>query len=241
MQHFVIRTDHEAIKSTIEQKITTSLQQKWVSKLLRFDYSVLNKKGGENLVVDALSWIHEDDKECAVVTVLQPLWKKEMVDSIEGDNEAREWIAKVTVAGGSLEGYSFEGGILKKNDKYYVGSRGQLRERICETIHCIMKRDHLGIAGSIKRAESLFYWPGLRKDITTFFKECDVCQRNKLEHVPSPGILQPIQIPDKAWEVISMDFIEGFPKSVGKDSILLVVDKLTKYCHLIPLTHPFSA
>ena len=38
-----------------------------------------------------------------------------------------------------------------------------------------------------------------------------------------------------------MDFIEGLPKSKGKDTILVVVDKLTKYCRLITLTHPYSA
>lgn len=154
---------------------------------------------------------------------------------------AEEWIAKITVAGTEVEGYSLKQGILRKEGKYYVGSQGQLREKICEAIHCSMEGGHSGIAASIKRAESLFYWPGIRREITTFVKECDVCQRNKSEHVPSPGLLQPISIPEKAWEVISMDFIEGLPKSVGKDSILVVVDKLTKYCHLIPLTHPFSA
>lgn len=72
-QHFVIKTDHEAIKYIIEQKITTSLQQKWVSKLLGFDYSVVYKKGSENLAADALSRFHEEDKGCAAITVLQPL------------------------------------------------------------------------------------------------------------------------------------------------------------------------
>lgn len=81
----------------------------------------------------------------------------------------------------------------------------------------------------------------MKFDITAYIKECKICQRNKPEHVHSPGLLQPIDIPDQAWEVISMDFIEGLPKSKGKNVILVVVDKLTRYCHLLALSHPYSA
>lgn len=42
---FIIMTDHEAIKHIMEQKLTTSLQQKWVSKLLGYDYVITHKKG----------------------------------------------------------------------------------------------------------------------------------------------------------------------------------------------------
>lgn len=42
---------------------------------------------------------------------------------------------------------------------------------------------------------------------------CDICQRNKVENVTSPGLLQPLPIPDQVWADISMDFVEGVPKS----------------------------
>lgn len=81
----------------------------------------------------------------------------------------------------------------------------------------------------------------MRNDITKVVRECETCHRNKSEHVPSPGLLKPIPVPENAWETISMDFIEGLPISKGRDTILVVVDILTKYCNLITLTHPFSA
>ena len=48
-------------------------------------------------------------------------------------------------------------------------------------------------------------------------------------------------VPPEAWHTVSMDFIEGLPMSGKFDTILVVVDKLTKYGHFIPLKHPFTA
>lgn len=64
---------------------------------------------------------------------------------------------------------------------------------------------------------------------------------NKVDHIHPLGLLQPIAIPDGACEAISLDFVEGLPRSHGKDTILVVVDRFTKYCHLIALSHPYTA
>ena len=66
------------------------------------------------------------------------------------------------------------------------------------------------------------------------------CQHNKSENVASLEVLQPLSIPKSIFSNISMDFIEGLPRSSGKDVIMVIVDHLTKYGHFIALTHPFT-
>src|SRR4051812_2088832 len=90
------------------------------------------------------------------------------------------------------------------------------------------------------RVKQLFSWPNLKLDVENFVKQCSVCQQAKHEHCKKPGLLQPLPVPDGPWQSISMDFVEGLPKSDGYSTILVVVDRFSKVAHFLPLKHPFS-
>lgn len=76
----------------------------------------------------------------------------------------------------------------------------------------------------------------MKGEITKYVAECDVCWRVKAIHQNSAGLLQPLSIPQWKWEDITMDFIVGLPNtSKGYDSILVIVDRLTKTAHFIPV------
>lgn len=64
---------------------------------------------------------------------------------------------------------------------------------------------------------------------------------NKGDNAASLGLLQPLEVPDQAWSHISMAFIEGLPKSEGKDTIMVIVERFTKYSHFLALVIPFTA
>jgi hypothetical protein len=81
----------------------------------------------------------------------------------------------------------------------------------------------------------------MRNDIKKFVQECRVCQENKHETVLSAGLLHPLPIPSRVWSDISLDFIEGLLVSQGFSIIMVVIDRLTKYGHFLPLAHPYSA
>jgi hypothetical protein len=81
----------------------------------------------------------------------------------------------------------------------------------------------------------------MKQTVHKFIQQCQTCQQAKSEHIKLPGLLQPLPIPTRAWQIVSLDFVEGLPKSDQYNAILVVVDKFSKYGHFIPLHHPFTA
>jgi hypothetical protein len=100
---------------------------------------------------------------------------------------------------------------------------------------------HSGIPATVKHLQQLFGWPGLKKHVDQFVRSCPTCQQAKVECVKYPGLLQPLETPIAAWQVISLDFVEGLPQSHGFDCVMVVVDLSSKYSHFIGLKHPFTA
>jgi hypothetical protein len=81
----------------------------------------------------------------------------------------------------------------------------------------------------------------MKRHIEDWIRQCQVCQQAKHEHNAPASLLQPLPVPDRPWATVTVDFIEGLPKSDGCEVILVVVDRLTKYAHFLPLRHPFTA
>jgi hypothetical protein len=80
----------------------------------------------------------------------------------------------------------------------------------------------------------------MNKYVVDYISRCMEFQRVKVEHTNPIGFLQPLPILDKKWEVVTIDFITKFPRKTRQhDSIMVVVDKLTKGSHFIPvkMTH----
>ncbi|XP_027169389.1 uncharacterized protein LOC113769107 [Coffea eugenioides] len=89
--------------------------------------------------------------------------------------------------------------------------------------------------------KELYWWDGLKKDVAKFVRKCLICQQVKAEHQKSSGLLQPLEIPEWKWEHIAMDFVTGLPRSQkGFDAVWVIVDRLTKSAHFLPVSISFS-
>ena len=100
---------------------------------------------------------------------------------------------------------------------------------------------HFGMTVTYRRLKQLFAWHGMKLVVQSFVAACVVCQQAKPDCSELPSLLQSLPVPDSAWSVISMDFIEGLPSSQGYNCILVVVDLFSKYAYFLPLKHPFTA
>lgn len=100
---------------------------------------------------------------------------------------------------------------------------------------------HEGETKTYLRMAKDWYWHGMRRAVADFVKRCCTCKQYKSSQQCPAGLLQQLSIPTRIWKDISMDFIEGLPLSKGINSILVVVDRLSKYSHFLGLKHPFNA
>jgi len=235
----IIRTDQQSLRYIHDQKIVEGIQHKLLVKLLGYNYKIEYKKGKDNKAADALSRaIHSSD--IMAISCIIPKWVEEVNATYLQDQYCLVMLAKLNVDPHAVPNFSLENGIIRKNGKILIGSSGNLRTQLLDNFHKTALGGHSGERATYQRLKLIFYWPQMHKNVKDYVKACPTCQKNKSENIPYPGLLQQLPVPDMAWTHISMDFIEGLPKSNQKNVILVIVDRFTKYAHFLTLSHPYS-
>ena len=104
-------------------------------------------------------------------------------------------------------------GLWFKGDALVVPNSAELRLECLKEVHDPLYAGHFGRTKTRKSADRLFWWPSMHKDLEEYVKTCDVCERTKGTSQKPAGLLQPLQIPEKRWESVSVDFITHLPKT----------------------------
>ncbi|GJW93819.1 ty3-gypsy retrotransposon protein [Tanacetum coccineum] len=173
-------------------------------------------------------------------TVTTDLYRR-IVDSWEQDQALKALISKLQSSSNTHGHYTWHKQQLRRKGKLMVGNNEAVRIELLQQVHGRASGGHSRVKVTTHKLCSMFYWKKMRKEAKQFVRNCEVCQRYKPNLEAYPRLLQPLPIPTSIWTSISMDFIEGLPKSQGKDVILVVVDRLSKYSYSMALSHPFTA
>ena len=116
-----------------------------------------------------------------------------------------------------------------------------LRKMLLDEGHKSRLSIHPCMIKMYKDLKATFRWTGMKTDVADYVASCLVCQKAKIEHQRLGGTLEPLDIPQWKWDSISLDFVTHLPWSVrGHDSIWVIVDRLTKCAHFLPINQKMS-
>ena len=229
---FVVVTDNVANTFFKTQKKLTAKQARWQDFLADFDFDFMwvHKLGRHNQVENALSR-KEVMSNVGSLSLVVAKFKELVRHEAPQDSTYQNLVEQVK--SGTIRRYWLENELLYFTiGKQYVHSSKLRRELLKET-HDTKWAGHLGEERTLSLLARSFHWPKMKEDVQAYVKTCHVCQVDKTERKKETGLLQPLPIPKRPWQCVSMDFIGGFSKFEGFRSVLVVVERLSKYAVFI--------
>jgi len=233
---FVIKTDQKSLRSLTDQAIQTPEQQAWLHKLLGYDFIIEYKPGKDNIPADSLSrsfhmaWSHP---QLSIVTKIK--------QAMQNDTKVQNLLELCVTNESQDPHYKVNDGLLYWKERLVIPDDLALKQLIAHECHNSLVGGHAGYTRTLARVTAQFHWQGIHQFIKEYVRNCLVCQQAKTTTTAPAGLLQPLPIPNKVWEVVAMDFITGLPLSHGYTVILVVVDRLSKYAHFSGLKTDYSS
>jgi hypothetical protein len=239
LQHdeFVIFTDQRSLVHITDQRLHTPWQLKLYTKLVGLQYKIVYKPGASNQAADALSRHPAPSAHLNAISSSTPAWLTDVISGYDKDPAALKLIQELSVALGSRPPYTLSDGVLHLRDHIWIGSNTELQQRLMTALHSSAVGGHSGFPVTFSKIKRLFAWRGMKSDVKNFVASCSVCAQVKPYRARYPGLLAPLPVPTESWQLISMDFIEGLPRSGNANCLMVVVDRFSKFAHFIPLSH----
>lgn len=209
--------------------------------MLDFDFEIIYKLGCENKTVDALSRNPNFVNELHAVSAAKVTGIEHIQHEVNKDKRLQQIIQQLQNDSTAHQCFSFRNETLIYQGRVILPTTSRFIPQFLHEFHSSLCGGHSRYIRTYKRITSVFYWEGKKIDIKRYVRECEICQRMKYEATTPMGLLQPLPIPSKIWEDVSMGFIMGLPKVSSVDTILLVVDRLPKHAHFLVIKHLFIA
>jgi hypothetical protein len=255
-----IYTDHKSLKYIFTQSDLNMRQRRWLELIKDYDLEVHYHPDKANVVADALSRKHcnyatlEPNNETLceemrklnmelvehgnlyAVSIESPLHERIATAQLI-DEEVQKIKQRLEERDPKFDCYRRDDkGIVWFGQRLVIPQDQNLRKEILDEAHLSKFTIHAGSTKMYRDLSENFWWSNMKGEIAEYVSGCDTCQRIKASHLKTAGHMQPLSIPAWKWDDISMDFIVGLPLTPRKhDSICVIVDRLTKTAHFIPV------
>ena len=236
---FRVITDHHSLKWIKSQPRLSRRQARWSEFLQEFEFDIEYKSGKQNVVADALS--RHPDHEANAIEVSRLAVQPRLLESIKSSYNIDPACAEILKSNGT-KAFQVKDGLIWKKQRLYIPDDMKIRTELLSECHDAAISGHLGVHKTLQRVAKRFYWPNLQHTVREYVSSCQACQHNKPSNQQPMGLLQPLPIPERRWDVVTMDMIGPLPVTKnGYDTIVVFVDKLTKMVHYAPTVQTVDA
>jgi hypothetical protein len=254
-----IYTDHKSLKYIFTQSKLNMRQRRCLDLIKDYELEIHYHPGKANVVADALSRkasCHCLTMRTSDITLCQEMEKlnlgmiqqgtlnqlklesvllQRIIDAQKSDEEIKRIHEKIE-AGNANYFRRDSQGVVWFNNRVVVPENEEVRQQILDEAHLSRYSIHLGSTKMYHDLKQYYWWTKMKVEIARYVARCDTCKRVKAIHLKAADPLQSLPIPIWKWEDISMDFIVGLPRTAkGYDSIWVIIDRLTKIAHFLPV------
>ncbi|KAI2647109.1 Transposon Tf2-9 polyprotein [Labeo rohita] len=217
---FTIITDHKNLQYLSEARRLNPRQARWALFLTRFNFTITYRPGSKNIPADALSRQFSPDASSDP----EPILPSELIVSPivwELDQAIQQATLQEPAPPDCPEG------------KIYVPL--SQRQVLLGTAYGTPGSGHPGSSRTLSLIQSRYWWPSMHQDTIRYVQSCSVCAKSNSPHQLPTGKLVPLPIPERPWSHLGVDFITDLPESEGHTCVLVIVDRFSKACKLVPL------
>jgi len=136
--------------------------------------------------------------------------------------------------------WKIEGDLVLKERKVYMPKDEELRAEVIQLHHDVLAAGHGGRWKTVELVTRNYWWPGVMRDVGKYVEGCNLCQRMKNRTEEPAGKLKLSEVPQKMWTHLTVDFITKLPVVAGKDTILVVCNRLSKMMYFVAMTEGTS-
>ncbi len=217
---FIVLTDHKNLQYLRDAKRLNPRQARWALFFYPLQlYHLLSSRSQECESGCSLSRLHSPEEVCEEPETIIP--KEIIVSPIQWNPESD---TPSNVSTPTLPG-------CPPGLQYITRAR---RTPLIHSVHTSLGTGHPGANGTLSLLKDRFWWPNMARDVRRFEQGCSDCAVYKSpRHLPS-GKLLPLPVPNRPWSHLGVDFITDLPASDGNTCVLVVIDRFSKSCRLLP-------